>query len=64
MNIDKFRSLVDDIDLAAPSEQGNADSHGNAANVREALLARGWANQFREWAGRLREAISTGIDHR
>jgi hypothetical protein len=36
---DNLRSLVDDIDLAALSEQGKADSHGNAANVREALLA-------------------------
>jgi len=59
VDIDKLRALLDDIEVAAITEQNSADGHNHAGNVHEALLTQGWANRLKQWARKLREALDT-----
>jgi hypothetical protein len=56
MDTAKLRSLLDEIEFAALTEQQKADGLTDCT-VHETLLARSLAGQFRQWAHKLREAI-------
>ena len=59
MDIEKLRALLDDIELVALNQKTSAESHGNAGNIHEAILAQGWASRLNHWARGLKEAIGT-----
>ena len=62
MDTEKLRALIDDIELVALNEKTSGESHANAGNIYEAMLARGWAVRLNQWARNLTEAIGTEND--